>query len=396
MGFNLDEKNNTMNLYNKNIILLIKSPVLGGAERQALGFAEYSILKYNATVTVVATHSGECSNEFRKYMKFVGIDQVHFVQHPVLKLKKEFTFRNLKNLIKTFLYLFKMTIFLRGFKPYLIVPFLNPPSKLAVLIYKYTGAKYTFWHQLGLDYFTNDYLEKIAIKKTPLFIANAKNGIEDIQKHYPVKDNKLFCLPQYLSLEYEYYNNSEIKKYLNIGNNSIVIGMVSHYREEKLFDLLFDAFLKLESSYDIHLVFLGDRENSKITEKKYNYFNEKVEQLNLKNKISILSGYPVTKVLSVLDISVLVSTYEGTPNVVLEYMLYGLPVISTNHIGCQQLLKSNDLLINNDINELSEKLEFLLKNKKERSRIGGFNKKEIQKYSKDNYFKNLSTLLKTI
>jgi len=257
------------------------------------------------------------------------------------------------------------------------------------------GAKYTFWHQLGLDFFRKDLIEEIAVKNTPFFIANAKNGIDEIKNNYKVSGSKLFCLPQYLSMNAEFHNRKKIKEELNINKDSVVIGMVSHYREEKLFDLLFETFLKMDESNSIHLIFLGDKTNSLDTKRKYDYFIEKIEALNLSYKISVLSEYPVAKVLSVLDIGVLVSTIEGTPNVVMEYMLYGLPVVATNHIGCEKLLNSNELLIRNNHKELAEKLKFLINNAEDRKRVGAFNANEIMKYSKENYFNDLTRILTT-
>ena len=63
-----------------------------------------------------------------------------------------------------------------------------------------------------------------------------------------------------------------------------------------------------------------------------------------------MSGINVHDVLNVLDIGVLVSEIEGTPNVVMEYMLYGLPVIASNHKGCCALLGDSSFLISNDKN----------------------------------------------
>jgi glycosyltransferase involved in cell wall biosynthesis len=381
-----------MDLKNKNIVLLIKTPVLGGAERQALGFAKYAISKYQAHVTLIATHSASCSKEFKTFANEIGIDKVHYFGKYAIKLDKTVSLRNFKNLIKTSRYLVIMAMKIRKMNPYLIVPFLNPPSKLAVLIYKFTGAKYTFWHQLGLDYFTKDIIEQLAIRKTPLFIANAENGLDEITNSYDVPKEKLFCLPQQTTLTYEKKDANRIKESLNINKNSIVIGMISHYREEKLFDLLLESFVVLSQKYDIHLVFLGDATNSIDTRKKYNYFVEKVQKLDCKNKISILSEYQVSKILNILDIGVLVSTIEGTPNVVMEYMLYGLPVVATKHAGCQELLVDKEMLIENKSEELCEKLKLLVENENERIRIGNNNKITIREYSEENYFEKFTQI----
>ncbi|QTE23043.1 glycosyltransferase [Polaribacter cellanae] len=382
-----------MNIYNKNIVLIIKSPVLGGAERQAIGFADYAKNNFNCKVTFIATHSQKMSVEFESFLNKIGEFRVDYYGKPCLKFNKTWSINNLKNGIKTFLYLIKMVFKIRKIRPYLIIPFLNPPSKLAVLIYKFTGAKYTFWHQLGLDYLTGDYLEQIAIKKTPLFIANAESGLDSILEKYVIPQKKLICLPQYVSIKRENLNKNSIKEEFKIDKKDIVIGMISHYRLEKLQHILLEVFSNIYLKYNIHLVLLGDHSNSKESERKFLALKKKVKRLNLNNKISLLTNVPVEKILNILDIGVLLSTFEGTPNAILEYMLYGLPVVSTNHIGCKRLLINEDLLINNNIEELQIILEKLIKDTDYRKEVGDFNVNEINKYSKEKYFKKLLDVL---
>ena len=385
-----------MDLRNKNIVLIIKSPVLGGAERQAIGFAKYAKYQLNCNVSFIATHSGEMSFEFKEFLKEIEIDEVSYYGKFILKIDNKFTIKNLKNTIKTLRYLILMTCQIRKKKPYILVPFLNPPSKLSVLIYKFTGAKYTFWHQLGLDYFTKDLLEKYTIRKTPLFIANADNGIDLITNDYSVPESKLFCLPQYVSVEKQVLDKVALKNEFQINENDLVIGMVSHYRKEKLFELLLSVFKKLQKTKQVHLVLLGDKYNSKGSEEKFKELTHWITNNNLEKHVSLLSNIPMQKVLNILDIGILVSEIEGTPNVVLEYMLYGLPVISTNHIGCERLLKNPSVLIENTTEDLFSKLEFLINDASKRKEIGLQNRLEIEKYSKESYFKNFTDIFNTL
>jgi len=381
-----------MDLRNKNIVLIIKTPVLGGAERQAIGFAKYAKYELNCNVTFIATHSGEQSAEFKEFLNEIEIEEVSYFGQFILKMDNKFSIQNFKNSIKTVRYLIKMILEIRKRKPYMIVPFLNPASKLSVLIYKLTGAKYTFWHQLGPDYFTHDALERYAIKKTPIFIANAGNGIDLITADYDVPTAKLKCLPQYVSLSENRLDKKGLLKEFKIKDKPIIIGMVSHYRIEKLQKFLIEVFSQLATKHNIHLVLLGDKTNSSDTVRRYNLLEEQIKTLKLESKISLLTDVPVEKVLNILDIAVLVSTLEGTPNVVLEYMLYGLPIVSTNHAGCEKLLVDKEMLIENNPKELYSKLEILIKDERERKRIGGNNKIKIKEYSEENYFKNFTKL----
>ncbi|PQJ73320.1 glycosyltransferase family 4 protein [Polaribacter butkevichii] len=386
-----------MDLRNKNIVLIIKAPVLGGAERQAIGFAKFAKQELNCNVSFIATHSGEMSTEFKNFLNEIELDEVSYYGKFILKIDNQFSIKNLKDILKTVRYLIKMIYHVRKKKPYMLVPFLNPPSKLAVLIYKFTGAKYTFWHQLGLDFFTKDLLEKYAIRKTPLFIANAYNGLDLITNDYNVPPSKLFCLPQYISIDKQVLNKITLKNEFQIDQKDLVIGMISHYRKEKLHQLLLEVFNKLSTKYNnIHLVLLGDKKSGLETEFNFNLLKDQIKTLNVNSKVSLLSDVPVEKVLNMLDIAVLVSTLEGTPNVVLEYMLYGVPVVSTNHSGCEKLLKDKEMLITNNSIELYNKLEYLINNSAERERVGLNNKIKINEYSKENYFKKFTAIFNSL
>jgi glycosyltransferase involved in cell wall biosynthesis len=381
------------NFHNKSVVLLIKSAVLGGAERQALGLANYLINQFNCKVYLVCTHTDNVSKEFESFATLSGINKIHFFGTPFLSIKKGYAFSNIKKTIRTLKYLFKIRKNISTFKPDIIIPFLNSPSKIASLIYKGTGAKITFWHQLGLDSYTYDYAESKAVKKAPFIIANAENGLEVFKSHYKLDDKKLFVLPHYVSIKKVDLNRKKLREFYLINENAIVIGMISHYREEKYQELLLNAFSEIKTDKNIHLVLLGNKDNDKNTLQKFNNLNKIAKNKNVENKVSVLSGNSVEEVLNLLDIAVLVSKIEGTPTVVMEYMLYGLPVISSNHIGCINLLKESNFLIPNKKSVLIEKMKSLIEDPILRSKVGNENKKIIEKFSIENYVKSLTKII---
>lgn len=373
--------------------MLIKVPVLGGAERQALGFADFIIRTYNCKVQIIVTHSDEASLEFKAFADQCGIKEIFFFGLPSLTITKGFTLHNLKKTIRAILYLNKMKNEISKMKPDILIPFLNSPSKISILLYKQVKAKITFWHQLGLDSYSYDFLEKRAIKKAPFFVANAPNGLEVFKNQYKVNQKKLFVLPQYVSIKKVCLDKEDLKKELAIPNKKIIIGMIAHYREEKFHELLLNAFSKIAHNYNVHLVLLGNKDNNEETLAIFNKLNEKKNALSLEMNVSVFSGIPVEKILNILDIGVLVSAVEGTPNVVMEYMLYGLPVIATNHAGCVNLLKESPFLIPNIEEVLVEKIEDLLKNEELRIMEGEKNKSRIQPFTVENYFDSLLKII---
>lgn len=378
---------------NKKIVILIKVAVLGGAERQALGMADYLIRNYNCNITIVATYSNEQTIEFQNFAIQSGINRIHFFGTPSLTIPTRFSVVNIKKIARAIHYLYKMKKGIAQFKPDIVIPFLNSPSKIATLLFKSVGAKITFWHQLGLDSYLFDYLEKKAIKKAPFFIANSENGLDVFKKHYHVPNEKLYCLPQYVSIKKIDLDKKQLKNEFKINNDAIVIGMIAHYRHEKFHKLLLEAFNSIQKELNIHLVLLGNKDNNEETLEIYNELIEKVADSNNTNSISVLSGIPVEKVLNVLDIGVLVSEIEGTPNVVMEYMLYGLPVVASNHDGCKKLLDNSSFLISNDISILIEKLKLLILDEDIRNKESKLNIERIKKNTIENYFSALTKII---
>lgn len=378
---------------NKTVVLMIKVAMLGGAERQALGLADFLIKKYNCKVHLVATHSNQPTKEFHEFALACGIDVIHYFGEPSLTIRKEFSILNLKRTIRALKYIKKMKREVAKFHPDIIIPFLNTPSKIASLIYQSVGAKITFWHQLGLDNYMYDVLENKGIHNVPFVIANAQNGLEVFQNYYKIPEKKLFVLPQYVSIKKVILDTVSLKDKFGIPNDSIVIGMIAHYRTEKFQELLLQSFSEIKTDKKIHLVFLGNKDNDAETLEKYNSIVALSKSLNCYEKVSFLSGESVQEVLNCLDVGVLVSEIEGTPNVVMEYMLYGLPVIASNHAGCIGLLQPSEFLIPNDKNILRDKLRNLIENENLRKKEGEENADKIKKFSIENYIDSLHFII---
>jgi len=384
-----------MNLQNKKILLIIHAGALGGAERQALGLAKYLIKDYNCKVDLLLTFSDETTKEFDDFAKECFIEKILFFGTPYVYLPKEISIKNLKRLKWSIQSLMRLRKGLKEYKHEIVIPFLNFPSKIAFYIYKMIpSVKFTFWHQLGLDNIKLDYFESIAVNNVPCVIGNAPNCLDMFEDPYHINKKKLNVLPQYVTLEKIKVDKVLLKRNYNIPENSIVIGMVAHFRSDKYHDLLLDAFIKLNKKCNnVHLLFLGNKDNNIPSHDKYLNLKEKIEINKLENKVTILSNENVNEVLNIIDIGVLVSLIEGTPNAVMEYMLYGIPVIASNHPGCKGLLEDSEFLIENDEAVLIEKLIQLVGNEELRVQEGNRNSELIKKYDIETYIKKLEAII---
>ena len=92
------------------------------------------------------------------------------------------------------------------------------------------------------------------------------------------------------------------------------------------------------------------------------------------------------------DIFVLPSLSEGFPNVILEAMAAGLPIISSNVGGVPDIIQDevNGLLVEPmNSKEIAEKVLFILTNEELRKKIVINNKIKVQNYSLESVISNL-------
>ncbi|SFJ09230.1 glycosyltransferase [Olleya namhaensis] len=385
-----------MEFNKKKVLLVLQVGTLGGAERQALGLGRYLTKYRNCNVDILFTSSNKITKDFQDFYKETGINQIHYFGEPYIILRREFSIKNLKRLKWSVQYLLRLRKGLKQEKYDVVIPFLNFPSKIAYYLYKILPTvKYTFWHQLGLDFLKKDIFESVAVNNMPCIIGNAENCFDIFKKDYKVQPSKFNLLPQYITLNREDSDMSKFKTTYGINKDKIVFGMIAHFRSFKYHDLALKIFYELSKNYDTaHLILQGNRENDHISNDIYLSLKQEIFDLGISDKVTLLSNVKVVDVLNVLDVGMLLSLIEGTPNVVMEYMLYGLPVISSNHPGCIGLLGDSKFLVkNNDENGILKAMELLLNGKDLREIEGNNNLKRIKDYDIDSYVIKLEQIL---
>jgi glycosyltransferase involved in cell wall biosynthesis len=384
-----------MDLHNKKILLVIHQGALGGAERQALGLSKYLTGERGCIVDLLLTFSNETTKEFDSYAKECAVNTIFHFGSPYLLCKRKFSYRNLQRLVWSIKYLLKLRKGLAPIQHDVIIPFLNFPSKVSYFLYKLIpSVKFTFWHQLGLDSINLDVFEYIAVNNIPCVIGNAPNCLDMFKNEYVIDKKKLNILTQYISLESVDKNKKELREKFNIPDNKIVIGMIAQFRYDKYHDVVLNVFIKLQENYpQAHLLFLGNKYNNKSSKDKFINLSKRTENNNLSQSVTLLSNVDVNDVLNLMDIGVLISLIEGTPNAVMEYMLYGLPVVASNHPGCQGLLKDSPFLVKNEESLIYEKLVLLIESKDLRIAEGLKNVERIKEYDVASYVKKLEVIM---
>ena len=89
----------------------------------------------------------------------------------------------------------------------------------------------------------------------------------------------------------------------------------------------------------------------------------------------------IPDILAATDISVLTSEYEGFPNALIEAMCVGIPVVSTNYPGIEELIvddKNGFIVPRNDAESMAAKITQLLDDADLRKRMGREGMKMVQ------------------
>jgi L-malate glycosyltransferase len=171
-------------------------------------------------------------------------------------------------------------------------------------------------------------------------------------------------------------NGVELSRFAGVGGPGFaaghrsgqVVGVVANLRRVKSLDLLVRAAAQLKSSFpDVRFQIAGEGESrAELT--------ALAQQLGLGKNFELLgSVQDIPGFLRTLDVAVLCSSSEGSPNSIMEYMAAGLPVVCTDVGGCGELIdhEQNGLLVApGNVGQLADAIARLLDNRELASRMG--------------------------
>lgn len=154
---------------------------------------------------------------------------------------------------------------------------------------------------------------------------------------------------------------------------------VGKLEEQKGFDLLMEAFKKANLPPEWKLKIVGDGSLK-------NYLIQYKDKLGLDEKVYFAGKVKnIMEVYNNSSVFVLSSIYEGFPNVLIEAMSAGLPVISFNcKFGPEEIIEHNEngiLVQARDTTKLAKEIRDLVNNEKKRNRLGKNAGKVKEKYS---------------
>jgi glycosyltransferase involved in cell wall biosynthesis len=158
----------------------------------------------------------------------------------------------------------------------------------------------------------------------------------------------------------------------------LLLGAVGRLSPEKGFDRLLHAFQQLVTGgLDLGLVIAGDGDDRPRLE-------QLIDELGLRDRVWLVGFCADPRAIyEAMDVFVLSSLREGLPNVLLEAMALGVPVIATHIAGIPRLIQDgeNGLLVPpDDPAALTRALGSLMGDDKRRARLGQAGRRTVEQH----------------
>lgn len=209
------------------------------------------------------------------------------------------------------------------------------------------------------------------------------------------KSNKVIIIPNGVDIK-KFSPASDVDKIkkrneLNFTNTTNLIGMVGRLWRQKNPAVFVDAGIELlRKNVNADFVLVGDGELM-------NELKEKVEVSGFSSKFHFLGWRDdIPEILSLLDIFVLPSLWEGMPLAILEAQSSGLPCVVSNIQGNDCLVTNNQdgyLFNPESVSELVDILNTLIADKEKQINLGKFARSKITAhFDIDNRIKKMMDL----
>jgi glycosyltransferase involved in cell wall biosynthesis len=211
--------------------------------------------------------------------------------------------------------------------------------------------------------------ERILAKRT-LKLANSRAVARSLAKYYGIPQSEIYVIYNAISdvsIDAE-TARSEIRQELGLPEQQKLAVMVANQHKEKNYSMLIRT-AKHVCNQRNDITFVGVGRGDMIDELK-----PFIDQYDVKEKMIFVGQRDdVPRWLAAADVFCFTSDFEGFPNAILEAMIAGLPVVTTDYPGVDEIVRGDDIGIivsRNDEKAMAKQILFLLDNPDAANRMG--------------------------
>lgn len=292
----------------QNVLFLVGQLGTGGLEKQ-LFLLTKELVRREHNVKIFVWSNLEKNTYYSPIKRILGPNLI--IPHTKSRIKKFISF----------------TLLSLKWNSTVIVSFSNFTNLIALFAGFLSNTKSIGAHRRSTEYAIRKQgvIEKLSLLLPNRIFVNSQTAIKELIKYR--KKKGLFYLPNIIDKPKSIDNNEEILY------QSISIGTL---KEEKRIDRLIE-YCQLMTKYDSNFkhIHLGSGKN-------YNIIKNEIIQRGLSDNFLIPGN--VAKINYYIQSSfvfVHFADYEGMPNVIMEAMIYGLPVVTTKCGDSVVLVKNN-------------------------------------------------------
>lgn len=214
-------------------------------------------------------------------------------------------------------------------------------------------------------------LNRILTTKFKSFIALSESHKKYLVKSEHIPSNKITIINNGVNLDlFQKKMKFNIKEKLGLPSSVPVVGIVAVLRPEKAHDIFLKAALLIHRILpQTHFLIIGDGQE------RFN-LEQLSRDLNISKNVHFLGNCDnVPEILACIDVSVLTSFCETFPLTILEAMAASKPVVATDTGSVRDIIVDGEtgiIVPTGDVEQIAEKILFLLRNKKIATKMGQF------------------------
>ncbi len=359
----------------RKILFIIPNLTFGGIQTQVVLLANY-LAKNGFRITIIGLFSKD-----QKFIDNIQSSQIEVVYSPnegkrIREYNRLIFFRKINfwiDLIK----------WLRSFRPTVILPYTSKIDLFINVVWRLSGAKLSFSFERGghtnPEKESSSWMRSMRKLSAPVYVANSQHGALAMSIMRDIPLGKIKVIKNSLDLNRIQRSEPLPNFFKQINDKEFVFLMVANFFNEKDHIFLLKAWERA-SLKGAFLIIYGLGKGSECLQN-FEKARTFIKREKLQNVILAGSRIPSKEVFVRANVGVISSVTEGCPNVVMEYMYFGLPVLSRRIPGVEELVSSSNVKLLSSIDSISdyaEKLLWCVENPENLTAIGKSNERKAK------------------